>query len=85
MIERRAEFPGLAGGWHYLDSAATAQKPQAVIDACTAALGTNYATVHRGVYARSADMTLAFEAARGKVATLIGAPAGMASEGEAAT
>jgi cysteine desulfurase/selenocysteine lyase len=30
---------------------------------------------HRGVYARSADMTLAFEAARGKVATLIGGPA----------
>jgi cysteine desulfurase/selenocysteine lyase len=74
-VSRRADFPGLAGDWHYLDSAATAQKPQAVIDACTAALGTDYATVHRGVYARSADMTLAFEAARGKVATLIGAPA----------
>jgi cysteine desulfurase/selenocysteine lyase len=69
---RREEFPGLAGGWHYLDSAATAQKPQAVIDACTAALGRDYATVHRGVYARSAEMTLAFEAARGKVAALIG-------------
>ena len=71
----RADFPGLSGGWHYLDSAATAQKPQAVIDACTAALGRDYATVHRGVYARSAEMTLAFEAARGKVAGLIGAPA----------
>ncbi|MCB2057821.1 MAG: cysteine desulfurase [Novosphingobium sp.] len=62
----------MAGGWHYLDSAATAQKPQSVIDACTAALGRDYATVHRGVYARSAEMTLAFEAARGKVAALIG-------------
>ena len=72
MNLRREEFPGLAGGWHYLDSAATAQKPQAVIDACTAALGRDYATVHRGVYARSAEMTLAFEAARGKVAALIG-------------
>lgn len=71
----RAEFPGLAGGWHYLDSAATAQKPQAVIGACSAALGRDYATVHRGVYVRSAEMTLAFEAARGKVAKLIGAPA----------
>lgn len=71
----RDQFPGLAGGWHYLDSAATAQKPQAVIDACTAALGRDYATVHRGVYSRSANMTLAFEAARGKVAALIGAPA----------
>ena len=75
MNAHRAEFPGLAGGWHYLDSAATAQKPQVVIDACTAALGTDYATVHRGVYARSAEMTQAFEAARAKVAGLIGAPA----------
>jgi cysteine desulfurase/selenocysteine lyase len=68
----RDQFPGLAGGWHYLDTAATAQKPQAVIDACTRALGADYATVHRGVYARSAEMTLAFEAARRKVAAFIG-------------
>lgn len=74
-VARREEFPGLAGGWHYLDSAATAQKPQAVIDACTRALGADYATVHRGVYARSAEMTLAFEAARAKVAALIGGTA----------
>ncbi|MEQ1541666.1 MAG: cysteine desulfurase [Novosphingobium sp.] len=74
-MARREEFPGLAGGWHYLDSAATAQKPQAVIDACTRALGADYATVHRGVYARSAEMTLAFEAARAKVAALIGGTA----------
>lgn len=71
----KAQFPGLAGGWHYLDTAATAQKPQAVIDATARAMGADYATVHRGVYARSADMTLAFEAAREKVAALIGAPA----------
>jgi len=71
----KAQFPGLAGGWHYLDTAATAQKPQAVIDATVRAMGADYATVHRGVYARSADMTLAFEAAREKVAGLIGAPA----------
>ncbi len=71
----RGGFPGLAGGWHYLDTAATAQKPQAVIDATVRAMGADYATVHRGVYARSADMTLAFEAAREKVAGLIGAPA----------
>jgi len=68
----RADFPGLGPDWHYLDSAATAQKPQAVIDATVAALGRDYATVHRGVYARSADMTLAFESARRKVATFIG-------------
>ena len=68
----KAEFPGLAGGWHYLDSAATAQKPQVVIDATVRALGANYATVHRGVYARSANMTLAYEAARARVARFIG-------------
>jgi len=72
----RGEFPGLvtAGGapWHYLDTAATAQKPQAVIDASVRAMGADYATVHRGVYARSADMTLAFEAARRRVAQFIG-------------
>lgn len=58
--------------WHYLDTAATAQKPRAVIDAMVRALGPDYATVHRGVYARSAEMTLAFEAARRKVAGFIG-------------
>lgn len=68
----RADFPGLGAGWHYLDTAATAQKPQAVIDAAMNAMGRDYATVHRGVYARSADMTLAFEAARAKVARFIG-------------
>ena len=69
----KADFPGLAGGWHYLDTAATAQKPQAVIDATVNAMGRDYATVHRGVYSRSAEMTLAFEAARRKVAAFIGA------------
>lgn len=70
---RRDDFPGLAGNWAYLDTAATAQKPQAVIDAIARAYGPDYATVHRGVYARSADMTMAFEAAREKVARFIGA------------
>nr|WP_254049942.1 cysteine desulfurase [Novosphingobium sp. TH158] len=68
----KSQFPGLAGNWHYLDTAATAQKPQAVIDAMVRALGEDYATVHRGVYARSAEMTLAFEEARRKVAAFIG-------------
>ncbi|HVR90100.1 MAG TPA: cysteine desulfurase [Novosphingobium sp.] len=68
----RADFPGLGDDWHYLDTAATAQKPQAVIDATVRAMGADYATVHRGVYARSAEMTLAFEAARAKVARFVG-------------
>lgn len=67
----RADFPGL-NGWHYLDTAATAQKPRAVLDATVAAMGRDYATVHRGVYKRSADMTLAYEAARRRVAAFIG-------------
>ena len=71
----RDQFPGLAGGWHYLDTAATAQKPQSVIDATVRAMGADYATVHRGVYARSANMTVAYEAARARVAKFIGAQA----------
>ena len=59
----RDHFPGVRN-WHYLDTAATAQKPQAVIDAMMRAGGADYATVHRGVYTRSANMTLAYEAAR---------------------
>jgi cysteine desulfurase/selenocysteine lyase len=72
----RADFPGLTArdgqAWHYLDSAVSAQKPQAVIDATVRAMGIDYASVHRGVYARSAEMTLAFEAARRKVAAFVG-------------
>jgi cysteine desulfurase / selenocysteine lyase len=69
----REQFPGLANNWHYLDTAATAQKPQVVLDAMMRAGGEDYATVHRGVYARSANMTVAFEAARDRVARFIGA------------
>jgi cysteine desulfurase/selenocysteine lyase len=72
-LDRVADFPAIPAGWAYLDTAATAQKPQAVIDAITRAYDTTYATVHRGVYQRSADMTLAFEAARARVARFIGA------------
>jgi cysteine desulfurase/selenocysteine lyase len=68
-----ADFPAIPAGWAYLDTAATAQKPQPVIDAITRAYGETYATVHRGVYQRSADMTLAYEAARERVAKFIGA------------
>lgn len=75
-IDVRADFPGMVGPdgrtWHYLDTAATAQKPRQVIDAMARAMGEDYATVHRGVYSRSADMTLAYEAARRTVANFIG-------------
>lgn len=67
-----ADFPAVPAGWAYLDTAATAQKPRPVIDAITRGYDTTYATVHRGVYQRSADMTLAYEAARRRVAAFIG-------------
>jgi cysteine desulfurase/selenocysteine lyase len=67
-----ADFPAIPAGWAYLDTAATSQKPQPVIDAITRAYDTSYATVHRGVYQRSADMTLAYEAARRRVARFLG-------------
>ncbi|PVE59735.1 cysteine desulfurase [Arthrobacter sp. TPD3018] len=72
-LDRLADFPAIPAGWAYLDTAATAQKPQSVLDAIARAYGETYATVHRGVYQRSADMTLAYEAARQKVARFIGA------------
>jgi cysteine desulfurase / selenocysteine lyase len=75
-LNPREQFPGLitkeGRDWHYLDTAATAQKPRQVLDAMMRAGGEDYATVHRGVYARSANMTLAYEAARARVASFIG-------------
>ncbi|MBW6522610.1 cysteine desulfurase [Sphingomonas sp. RHCKR47] len=71
-LDTVADFPAIPDGWAYLDTAATSQKPQAVIDAITRGYGETYATVHRGVYQRSADMTLAYEAARDRVASFIG-------------
>ena len=76
-LTRKADFPGLVVEadeiWHYLDTAASAQKPQIVVDAMANALGRDYATVHRGVYGRSAQMTLGYEAARRRIAEFIGA------------
>jgi cysteine desulfurase/selenocysteine lyase len=53
--ELRAEFPALSGTVHgkplvYLDTAASALKPRAVLDAERRFLETNYANVHRGVH-----------------------------------
>ena len=70
-LDVRSQFPAIEN-WHYLDSAATAQKPQVVIDAITNAYARDYATVHRGVYERSAAMTASYEAARAAASGLIG-------------
>jgi cysteine desulfurase/selenocysteine lyase len=73
-LDRVADFPAIPTGWSYLDTAATAQKPLPVIAAIDRGYSQAYATVHRGVYQRSSEMTLAFEAARRRVASFIGAP-----------
>ena len=70
-LDLLADFPAIPAGWAYLDTAATSQKPRPVLDAINRGYGETYATVHRGVYQRSADMTLAFEAARERVARFI--------------
>ncbi len=57
----------------YLDSGASAQKPQAVIDAMTAGMDTYYANVHRGVHAMSQRSTEAYEEARTKIASFLNA------------
>lgn len=73
----RADFPMLRQSMNgkplvYLDSAASAQKPQVVIDAMREVLETSYSNVHRGLYALSQKLTARCEAARGKVSDFIG-------------
>jgi cysteine desulfurase/selenocysteine lyase len=68
----REEFPILHQRVHgkplvYLDNAASAQKPQVVIDAITACYSQYYANVHRGVHYLSERSTAAYEAVREQV------------------
>jgi cysteine desulfurase/selenocysteine lyase len=74
----RAQFPILSRSVHgkplvYLDNAASAQKPEAVIEAMTAAMRGSYANVHRGLHTLANETTEAFEAARAASARLINA------------
>ena len=74
----RADFPILAQRVRgkplvFLDSAASAQKPRAVIDAMRGAMETQYANVHRGLHWMSERTTDAYEAAREAVAGLMNA------------
>ncbi len=76
----RQDFPALHQEIHgrplvYLDSAASAHKPQAVIDAMARAYSGDYANVHRGVHTLSQRATTAFENAREKVSRFLGAAA----------
>jgi cysteine desulfurase/selenocysteine lyase len=78
-VERvRADFPILATRSHgrplvFLDSAASSQKPRAVLEAMQRFYETSYANVHRGVYQLSERATAAFEGVRAKTARFIGA------------
>ncbi|WP_347368186.1 cysteine desulfurase CsdA [Vibrio vulnificus] len=74
----RQQFPALAQQVNqnelvYLDSAATTQKPQCVIDAITQYYSSQNANVHRGSHSLTASATSQFEAARDCVAHFIGA------------
>ena len=58
----------------YLDNAASAQKPRAVIEAMSRVMETSYANVHRGLHTLANETTDAYERARASVARLINAP-----------
>jgi cysteine desulfurase/selenocysteine lyase len=75
----RAEFPILTQRVHgkplvFLDSAASAMKPNAVIDAMSDTMRTQYANVHRGLHWMSERTTDAYESTRDAVARLLNAP-----------
>ncbi|MCB9546839.1 MAG: cysteine desulfurase [Myxococcales bacterium] len=70
----RARFPIFEdAALVFLDSAASAQKPQAVLDALAHHYQRDNANIHRGVYDLSARATAAYEAARARVAAFLGA------------
>ncbi len=78
-VERvRRDFPGLEQTIHgkplaYLDNAASAQKPKAVVDALTRIYLYDYSNVHRGVHTLSQRATDAYEGARETVRRFMGA------------
>ena len=75
----RADFPILSRTVHgvplvWLDSAASSQRPRAVLDAMTRYYERHHANVHRGAHALGEEATEAYETAREKVAAFVGAP-----------
>ncbi len=74
MSSRRADFPLLAANpdLHYLDSAATSQKPRMVLDAIVRFYETSNANPHRGAYELSVKATDAYLAARERIARFFG-------------
>ena len=80
LLNSKADFPvfnSSAHGrsLHYLDNAATTQKPACVIDAISDCYRSGYAPIHRGIYPLAETATASYETARATVARFIGAPA----------
>src|SRR5262249_51524621 len=78
LAKYRADFPVLQTQMHgqrlaFLDSAASAQKPQIVIDVMAGGMENGYSNIPRGLYEISPNLTTIYESTRGKVAKLIGA------------
>jgi cysteine desulfurase / selenocysteine lyase len=78
-LKLREDFPILSperpgGRIVYLDSAASSQRPLAVLDAMDEYYRTTHANVHRGVYAIAEEATRRYEHARSVVGRFIGAP-----------
>jgi cysteine desulfurase/selenocysteine lyase len=71
----RSDFPLLVANpaLHYLDSAASAQKPKIVLDAIRDYYETSYANPHRGAYALSVSATERYHLARARIAKFLGA------------
>lgn len=79
VAQVRRDFPALAMQVYgkplvYLDNAASAQKPQVVLDRMTQAYTSEYANVHRGLHYLANAATEAYEGGRTKVAQFINAP-----------
>ena len=74
MLNLKPDFPALSGkDLAFLDTAASPQKPQEVIDAMTHVMTDHYANIHRGLYDYSQKTTEAYEAVRAKVRAFINA------------
>ena len=78
MLDVRADFPIFKQKVHgkpliYLDTAATAQKPQMVIDAIATFYQNHYGTVHRAIYALAKEATERYQAVREQVRYFINA------------
>ena len=73
-MSRRADFPLLVANpdIHYLDSAATSQKPRVVLDALREFYETSYANPHRGAYGLSVAATECYSGARQTLARFLG-------------